>query len=546
MWRRSRFSVALATVCITAVLIVVAPDLITAGAQTADVTATVESDPMPSSGDAADDPAIWVHPDDPSLSTIIATDKEGGLVVYDLDGRQLQYVPGGRPNNVDIRHGFPLGGQTVDLVVSSDRDDDAVTFHRVDRNTRNLVAVGTPLDAGIDVYGICMYHSPVTDDFYVFVTSNDGGPVRQWRLSDDGSGGIAAEQVREFTVETTAEGCVADDELSFFYMAEETVAIWKYEAEPNGGLSRVEVDGVGPRLDGDVEGLAIYYGEGTSGYLIASSQGSSEFVVYERGGDNAHVTTFRIADSSAVDGTTNTDGIDVTGTPLGPAFPSGVFVAQDGDNDSGNQNFKLVPWENVANSTNPSLLIQNRDSRGSSPGSIPRDPIPEEPSADTWTEAQAVVTDDADDGETTGSGSTTRGEALVMEAGRQILLRFTDLDLPPDALVRRAHIQFTAAGGDTPVLLSIHGLAGTGGQVETSVVTWAPAVWTDPGERGPFQQTPDLSRIVQEVIDTDGWQPGGDLTFVIGAGGEGGRTAISHEGSPDQAPSLRLEFTADG
>jgi 3-phytase len=45
----------------------------------------------------------------------------------------------------------------------------------------------------------------------------------------------------------------------------------------------------------------------------------------------------------------DTDGIDATAASLGPAFPQGVFVAQDGKNDSGNQNFKLVPWQAIVN-----------------------------------------------------------------------------------------------------------------------------------------------------------------------------------------------------
>lgn len=42
------------------------------------VTATVETDPVPHDGDAADDPAIWVHPTDPGRSVILGTDKRGG------------------------------------------------------------------------------------------------------------------------------------------------------------------------------------------------------------------------------------------------------------------------------------------------------------------------------------------------------------------------------------------------------------------------------------------------------------------------------------
>ena len=129
-------------------------------AQTTQVSATVETDPVPGGGDA-DDAAIWVHPTDPALSMIIGTDKESGLGVYDLSGNQIQFVSGIQPNNVDIRHDFLLRGQPVDLVVSSDRANDSIAFHRVDPQTRQLVSLGAPLATGIDIYGICLYRSPV-------------------------------------------------------------------------------------------------------------------------------------------------------------------------------------------------------------------------------------------------------------------------------------------------------------------------------------------------------------------------------------------------
>ena len=40
------------------------------------VIATMETEPVASSDDTADDPCIWVHPTDPSLSLIIGTDKD--------------------------------------------------------------------------------------------------------------------------------------------------------------------------------------------------------------------------------------------------------------------------------------------------------------------------------------------------------------------------------------------------------------------------------------------------------------------------------------
>ena len=52
-------------------------------------------------------------------------------------------------------------------------------------------------------------------------------------------------------------------------------------------------------------------------------------------------------DNGKIDGTSETDGIDVVSSALGASFPSGVFVAQDGDNDDGTQNFKLVPLDQI-------------------------------------------------------------------------------------------------------------------------------------------------------------------------------------------------------
>jgi hypothetical protein len=106
-----------------------------------------------------------------------------------------------------------------------------------------------------------------------------------------------------------------------------------------------------------VEGLSIYYGPGMTGYLLASSQGSNEYVVYRREPPNAYVGRFRIADGSLVDGTEGTDGIDVSHAPLGPAFPAGVFLAQDGDNEPDRQNFKLVPWPAIAAAMSPDLIV---------------------------------------------------------------------------------------------------------------------------------------------------------------------------------------------
>jgi 3-phytase len=302
---------------------------------------------MPHEGDAADDPAIWVNPADPALSTIIGTDKLGGLAVYDLSGAQIQYLADGDMNNVDLRAGFVLGGRSVTLVAAGNRSGNRIAIYRIDPATRMLEDVAARAITTLEVYGSCMYHSARTDKLYYFVNSK-AGAVEQWELFDDGAGRVDGRRVRTFTVGSQTEGCVADDELGRFYIGEEAVGIWRYGAEPGDGDTRIQVDSAGERghLASNIEGLALVHGTGDGGYLLASSQGNSTYAIYRRG-DNAYVGSFAIGAGNGIDAVSDTDGIDATSASLGPAFPQGVFVAQDGMNDGGNQNFKLVSWQAI-------------------------------------------------------------------------------------------------------------------------------------------------------------------------------------------------------
>ena len=310
------------------------------------VAASAESSPVPNSGDAADDPAIWVNPSNPALSAIIGTDKLGGLAVYDLSGRQLHYYGGIRPNNVDLRYGFNLGGTPVDIVTASETDSDTILIYRIDPATRALVSLRAQARyTGFGVSGLCMYDSPVSGKSYVFV-SDSSGNVKQFELIVTG-GAVDYNLVRTLSFGSMTEGCIADDFRQALYISHEDVALWRLSAEPNGGSTKTQVAPVdGSILTADVEGLAIYDRGNGAGYLIASSQGSDDFAVFDRQ-SGQYRGRFEIV-SAGIDGVTHTDGIDVTSAPVGPGYSTGLFVAQDDRNDAGNQNFKLVPWSAVA------------------------------------------------------------------------------------------------------------------------------------------------------------------------------------------------------
>ena len=299
------------------------------------VTADVETAPVEHGGDAADDPAIWVHPTNPALSLIIGTNKQGGLYSYTLDGKIHQYLPDGKMNNVDIRYGFDLNGEKATVIAASNRTNRSIALYRMNEETGMLsdIADGPQATRMEDPYGLCMYQSAQTGKTYVFVNEKEG-MVRQWELEASEDGKIGTKQVREFSVGSTAEGCVADDDNGTLFQAEEDVALWAYGAEPDAGDTRTKVTSVdeNPALKDDLEGVSIYYGEDGNGYLIQSSQGNNSYAVFDHKAPYAYRGSYRVLGdvNSGIDGSSETDGLDVISTPLGEAFPHGLFIAQDG------------------------------------------------------------------------------------------------------------------------------------------------------------------------------------------------------------------------
>ena len=323
------------------------------------IVATVETVPVASSGDAADDPAIWANPHDPAASLIVATDKKSGLYVYDMQGRVLQHLPDGKMNNVDLRSGFMLGGEPIVLVTASDRTNKAIAIYRLDTQARRLVNIADgiqPTEQG-DPYGQCMYRSAETGRTYVFINDSNG-EKRQWELIDAGNGRVRTERVRDFAFTSQVEGCVADDETGVLYVAQEDEALWSLPAEPDVGSAMTSIQRVdeNPALKDDLEGVGIYDLGGGRGYIIVSSQGNNSYAVYRREGNNEYLGSFAVVANAAagIDGISETDGLEVTSANLGPGFEHGAMIAQDGRNmlPGELQNYKYVPWESIAQALN--------------------------------------------------------------------------------------------------------------------------------------------------------------------------------------------------
>lgn len=319
------------------------------------VTATVESVPVGSYGDSADDPAIWAHPTDPAQSLVIATDKKAGLYLYDMQGKVVQFLPNGKMNNVDLREDFELGGEKIVLVTASNRTDKSIAIYRLDTVNRKLVNIADgvqPTGLG-DPYGLCMYRDTDNGRTYVFINGDDTRK-RQWELLATRNGRVQAKLVRDMTFDSQTEGCVADDVSGALYVNEEDVGLWRLSARPEGGNEKTIVERIAdnPAVKDDYEGVGIYdLGDGR-GYIVVSSQGNDTYAVYRREGQQEYLGSFAVVADPVrgIDGISETDGLEVTSHNLGPGFEHGAMIAQDGRNvmPVENQNYKYVPWQAIA------------------------------------------------------------------------------------------------------------------------------------------------------------------------------------------------------
>ena len=306
--------------------------------------------PMARQGDAADDPAIWLS-GNPADARILGTNKKQGLLVYDLQGKQTQLLEVGRLNNVDVRQNIAFNGRKADLAVATQRDDNSMMLFTI--NADGVVAEAGRFPTGLkSIYGMCLYQ-PASGGVQAFINDKDG-TFQQYSIGLEGNK-FSATLLRSFKVASQPEGCVADDANGRLFLGEETRGVWTTSADAARPDALSMVLPVGQHLAADVEGMAIYRQPGAkanTGYLIVSSQGDSSYVVLDAQAPYKVRGRFKVGFNLAggIDGTSETDGLDVTSANLGGAYAQGMLVIQDGYKrlPDGPQNFKYVAWSDVA------------------------------------------------------------------------------------------------------------------------------------------------------------------------------------------------------
>lgn len=280
-----------------------------------------------------DDPAIWINPQDASQSLIIGTDKdtEGGLFVFDLNGKIVNKVPGlKRPNNVDVEYGFNFQGKKIDIAVTTERQQNKIRIYEVP-SMKEIGAISVfEGETDRDPMGISIYKNPQTEEIFAIVGRKfgpSGTYLWQYKLLEN-NGKVTGEVVRKFgnfSGKKEIESIAVDDELGFIYYSDEGFGVRKYYADPAKGNQELVLFGQKDFKE-DVEGISIYDTGNGKGYILISNQQANTFNVYRREGDSGNANQHsRIAEIPV--STKESDGSEVVSVNLGPKFPNGVFVA---------------------------------------------------------------------------------------------------------------------------------------------------------------------------------------------------------------------------
>ena len=369
-----------------------------------------ETTPIPAGIDDTDDLAIWLHPAAAEKSLVIGVSKnkkaaggQAGIGIYNLQGELIKYLLHDRLNNVDVRYNIASGSKYIDLAVASNRDRKALSIFSVSNNNIQLVQdIGLRAEKNKIIseepYGLCLWKSKQDGRLYSFSPMKSGfiyqhainyrngqfvlshirtidtakyltRPVEQHLINvtvneaawedDLDKDELIEEITEELRDRFQLEGCVVDDTNSTLYYGMENLGVFKLnliahknerpvlitkvlkaKSEPGSDLIK---EGT-PRVISDVEGLAILHGPDGQGALIVSVQGLDEYAIFDRKTDR-YIGSFKLSHGDS-DPVTETDGLDILSTPLGPEYPNGLLAVHDHMNTNDkkqvlNANYKL-------------------------------------------------------------------------------------------------------------------------------------------------------------------------------------------------------------
>jgi len=316
-----------------------------------------------------DDPAIWIHPTDPSLSLIIGTDKggetgKGGLYVFNLDGKidTSKTVLLQRPNNVDVAYGLNIHGVKTDIAVCTERNTNSIrVFSLPDMKQIDNGGIAVFEDDTLRApMGVALFTDLKADKIYAVVGRKTGpqeGYLYQYLLKADSTGIVKGQLVRKFgkfSGKKEIESIVVDNELGFVYFSDEGVGVRKYYAHPDSSNTELAVFATSGIRE-DHEGLSIYKANDGKGYILLSDQQANQFHIFPREGTKTNIHDHPLIKIIKTN-TDESDGSEVSSVSFNDTFKLGLFVAMSTDGT-----FQFYRWEDIAG--NDLLISASKDKK---------------------------------------------------------------------------------------------------------------------------------------------------------------------------------------
>ena len=172
----------------------------------------------------------------------------------------------------------------------------------------------------------------------------------------------------------------------------------------------------------------------------------------------------------------------------------------------------------------------------------------------------SVLASSDDAVETTATGAMALTTTVVTcNTTNQPAFRFVGITIPQAAEITAATIQFTAsAAQSTAVSVRIYGQAAdnaatftttafniTGRPKTTAFVDWAIPAFTA-SARTAAQQTPDLTTIIQEIVDRGSWTSGNAIAFMLAyLSGGGQRSLVAEDDGTLTEATLTVTYLQD-
>lgn len=166
----------------------------------------------------------------------------------------------------------------------------------------------------------------------------------------------------------------------------------------------------------------------------------------------------------------------------------------------------------------------------------------------------AHVDDDAEEGDSGQVSLDSSDLELVRDSSNQLVgLRFNQIQLARDSVIRSAYLQFTCdepSEGPTSLIVACedtghaarfsadsHDLSSR--TLTKAEVFWEPEPWKKAGDAKQAQRTPNIAALIRAVIRRPDWKPGNSIVFLIS--GNGKRIASAFRSGDAKAAVLVVE-----